>query len=64
MPALETNRRRIVARLKREGWQESHGGRHDKFKHPDRPGKRIIVPRHNKLSEGVAREIAEEAGWI
>ena len=63
MPALETNRKKIVARLKREGWQESQGGRHDKFKHPDHPGKRVIVPRHNALSDGVAREIAETAGW-
>jgi predicted RNA binding protein YcfA (HicA-like mRNA interferase family) len=62
MPALETNRRRIVARLKREGWQETHGGEHDKYKHPNRPG-RVIVPRHNTLSPGVARQIAEVAGW-
>jgi predicted RNA binding protein YcfA (HicA-like mRNA interferase family) len=62
MPALETNRNKIVARLKREGWQEAHGGSHDKYKHPDHPG-RIIVPRHNTLSAGVARAIAEMAGW-
>jgi predicted RNA binding protein YcfA (HicA-like mRNA interferase family) len=62
MPAPETSRRKIVARLRREGWQEEHGGEHDKYKHPQRKG-RIIVPRHNTLSPGVAREIAEKAGW-
>lgn len=43
MPAPETNRQKVVARLKREGWQEEHGSEHDKFKHPSRKG-RIIVP--------------------
>jgi predicted RNA binding protein YcfA (HicA-like mRNA interferase family) len=41
--ALETNRRRIVRRLKREGWIEVHGGRHDKFEHPEWPGVVIVV---------------------
>ena len=63
MTAVETNRRKVVARLKRDGWQEHHGAKHDKFKHPERPGKRIIVPLHKTLSEGVAREIADQAGW-
>jgi predicted RNA binding protein YcfA (HicA-like mRNA interferase family) len=62
MPAIETSRKKIVARLKREGWQETHGGSHDKFKHSGKPG-RIIVPRHSTLSPGVAREIAAIAGW-
>jgi len=62
LPALEISRRRIVARLKREGWQESHGGDYDKYKHPDRRG-RIIVPRHRTLSTGAARQIAETAEW-
>jgi mRNA interferase HicA len=57
-----TIRREIVARLEREGWVCTHGGEHDKFKHPDKPG-RIIVPRHKSLSLGVARQIAKIAGW-
>jgi len=63
MPAFETNRKKIVARLKREGWVEEHGAEHDKYKHPDRKG-RIVVPRHNALSNGVARTIAKAAGWL
>jgi predicted RNase H-like HicB family nuclease/predicted RNA binding protein YcfA (HicA-like mRNA interferase family) len=49
MPTPETNRQKVVSRLRQEGWLEEHGGEHDKFKHPDRKG-RIIVPRHRTLS--------------
>jgi predicted RNA binding protein YcfA (HicA-like mRNA interferase family) len=59
---LETNQRKVAARLKREGWVQRHGGDHDVFKHPSRPG-RIIVPRHRTLSPGVAGAIARQAGW-
>jgi predicted RNA binding protein YcfA (HicA-like mRNA interferase family) len=58
----ETNRQRVVARLAREGWIERHGGEHDVFKHPTKPG-RLVVPRHRTLSPGVARVIAKQAGW-
>jgi len=54
MPAFETNRKKIVARLKREGWVEEHGAEHDKYKHPDRKG-RIVVPRHPTASPGPLR---------
>jgi predicted RNA binding protein YcfA (HicA-like mRNA interferase family) len=59
---VATNRKDIVARLEREGWMCTHGGEHDKFKHPNRK-ERIIIPRHNTLSKGVARQIAKIAGW-
>jgi predicted RNA binding protein YcfA (HicA-like mRNA interferase family) len=58
----ETNRAKVTARLKREGWVERHGGGHDVYKHPSKPG-RIVVPRHRVLSPGVARAIARQAGW-
>jgi predicted RNA binding protein YcfA (HicA-like mRNA interferase family) len=64
MPTVETNTRKIVARLQREGWIAVHGGKHDKFEHPDRPGLLIVVPRHREQSPGVARSIAKAAGWI
>jgi predicted RNA binding protein YcfA (HicA-like mRNA interferase family) len=63
MAAIETNRAKIVARLRRERWAERHGGAHDVFTHPGKPG-RIVVPRHRTLSPGVARAIAKQAGWI
>ena len=61
---IETNSRKIIARLKREGWRKTGGGRHDKFEHPSRPELTLIVPRHRDLSPGVARDIAKKAGWI
>jgi len=64
MPTIETNTRKIIARLAREGWINVGGGSHDKFKHPKRPGIVIVVPRHTTLSPGVARSIAKLAGWI
>lgn len=60
----ETNTRKVVARLEREGWLKVHGGHHDKFEHPSHPGLTLIVPRHRELSPGVARDIAKKAGWI
>jgi predicted RNA binding protein YcfA (HicA-like mRNA interferase family) len=64
MAAIETTTRKIIARLKQEGWQHAGGGQHDKFKHPSKPGVRIIVPRHRTLSIGTAPMIAKAAGWI
>jgi predicted RNA binding protein YcfA (HicA-like mRNA interferase family) len=63
VPTFETNTRRIVARLEREGWANSGGGSHDIYKHPQMPG-RIVVPRHKEQSLGVAHSIAGIAGWI
>ena len=63
MPKIETNRRKIVKRLKADGWVEGHGGDHDVYKHPARKG-RIILPRHREISPGVARDIAKIAGWL
>jgi predicted RNA binding protein YcfA (HicA-like mRNA interferase family) len=47
----------------REGWEVRHGGDHDVYKHPTRPG-RIILPRHGTLSTGVARAVAKQARWF
>jgi predicted RNA binding protein YcfA (HicA-like mRNA interferase family) len=62
MPPVETDRAKIVSRLRREGWVVRHGGSHDIFEHPTRPG-RIVVPRHRTVTPGVARSIAKAAGW-
>lgn len=64
MPQVETNTRKIIARLKSEGWVNLGGGSHDKFTNSARPGVAIIVPRHREQSPGVARSIAKTAGWI
>jgi predicted RNA binding protein YcfA (HicA-like mRNA interferase family) len=61
---METNTRKIIARLKADGWVEIGGAKHDKFEHPERPEVLIIVPRHREQSPGVARDIARRAGWM
>jgi predicted RNA binding protein YcfA (HicA-like mRNA interferase family) len=63
MAGLETNTRKITRRLKQEGWILVHGGKHDKYEHPDRPGVLITVPRHKQVSPKVARSIARDALW-
>ncbi len=59
---LETNKRKVVNRLKAEGWVEVGGSKHDKFEHPDGT-ETLIVPRHKELSRRVAENIAKLAGW-
>jgi predicted RNA binding protein YcfA (HicA-like mRNA interferase family) len=60
---FETNRAKVAARLLREGWIVKNGGSHDLYKHPDRHGQLITLPRHRTISNGVARAIAKTAGW-
>jgi hypothetical protein len=55
----ETDRRKVVARLVRDGWQYRGGGEHDIYTRADRPGIIIAVLRHRTLSPGVARVRAE-----
>jgi len=64
MPTIETNTRKIIARLGQEGWINVGGGNHDRFVHPDKPDVMIPVPRHRELTPGTARSIAKAAGWI
>ena len=62
MPAPETNTRKIIARLEREGWVSVGGTKHEKFRHPDKR-EPILVPRHKTVSYKVALGIAKAAGW-
>jgi predicted RNA binding protein YcfA (HicA-like mRNA interferase family) len=64
LSVIETNTRKIIARLERDGWHNIGGTKHDKFEHVDRPGALIVVPRHREQSPGVARSIAKVAGRI
>jgi predicted RNA binding protein YcfA (HicA-like mRNA interferase family) len=64
MPTFELETRKILARLRKDGWIEVGGSKHDKFEHVERPDVLIIVPRHKQQSPGVARSIAKLAGWI
>lgn len=62
---LERNSRKIMARLKREGWTEvSCEGSHHKMRHPDKTFP-IVVPHPKKdIAPGTARQIAKQAGWL
>ena len=64
MPVIDTNTRKVIAQLLREGWANAEGTKHDKFVNAARPGVTIVVPRHRELSPGVARSIAKSAGWL
>jgi predicted RNA binding protein YcfA (HicA-like mRNA interferase family) len=64
MAKIETNTRKIVARLEKEGWANLGGGSHDRFVNDRRPGVMIAVPRHRELTPGTARSIAKAVGWI
>ena len=63
MTQPETNTRKIIARLKAEGWMMRDGGRHSLFTHPDRAQTLIPVPRHRELTPMTAHSIAKAAGW-
>lgn len=64
MPAIEANRAKVVAQLLREGWElVRHGSEHDIYRRPGKTGT-AAVPRHRRLSPGVARTIAKAAGWL
>ena len=62
--ANETDRAKVVRRLKSENWIGTAGARHDVFKNVGKLGVTIAVPRHRTLSPSVARDIAKKAGWI
>ena len=64
MAKVETNTRKIVARLGKDGWINIGGGSHDRFVNDKQPGAMITVPRHRELTPGTARSIARAAGWI
>jgi predicted RNA binding protein YcfA (HicA-like mRNA interferase family) len=55
MPAVETNTRKIIGRLEREGWVNVGGGSHDKFKHDARPR---VIHRGPAPSDAVAGRCA------
>ena len=50
----------IVKLLKKAGYEEYHGSKHDMFKKGGCPP--IAVPRHKEIAEGTARKILKQAG--
>lgn len=58
------NYRQVIAALKRNGFHlaRSTGG-HDHFRHPDKPGALVTVPKHRAdLNRAVLRSIIDQAG--
>jgi predicted RNA binding protein YcfA (HicA-like mRNA interferase family) len=60
--SMETNRKKIIARLERDGWKNVDGTKHDKFRHSTKASV-IYVPRHVEIKKFVAQNIAKAAGW-
>ncbi|WP_339086838.1 type II toxin-antitoxin system HicA family toxin [Hyphomicrobium sp. ghe19] len=62
---MERNSRKILARLKQDGWLlVSIEGSHHKLRHAD-TGKTVIVPHPRRdLPTGTARAIAKHVGWL
>ena len=57
----EASTAKIIARLLQDGWENVGGTKHAKFrKVGHRP---IMVPRHRKVTPGVAQSISKAAGW-
>ncbi len=52
-------RTRVVKLLKKAGYKETHGGRHDLFMKKGFPP--ISAPRHNEISKGTALKILKIA---
>lgn len=65
MAKVERNSRKIIKRLKKEGWAFVKAeGSHHKYAHESKPYP-VIVPRPKKdLPNGTARAIARAAGWL
>lgn len=62
---IERNSRKILGRLRSEGWLDAGvTGSHHKLRHPG-TGRLIVVPHPKKdLPLGTARQIAKIAGWL
>jgi predicted RNA binding protein YcfA (HicA-like mRNA interferase family) len=48
MAKVELNTRKVMARLKSEGWISRGGANHEVFVHPERPETMIPVPCHRE----------------
>lgn len=55
-------RRDIDKALKKAGWKIVPGGNHDLATHPEKPGIKIPLPRHNEVNEYTAKGILEDSG--
>ena len=62
---INMNRREITKMVKTRGWSfERSGGDHDIFGHADFPETKIAIPRHDKISPGVATKIDRMSSMV
>ena len=55
-------RRDLIKKLQSAGWQITEGGKHSMAIHPNKPGVKIPIPRHNEINPYTAKGIYEDAG--
>ena len=53
-------KKQIIKLLRKAGYEETHGGKHDIFIKKGRPP--ITVPRHTEIAKGTAIKILKMAG--
>lgn len=62
---MERNSRKLIKRLKKEGWIEVRvTGDHHHYKHPDRKGIVTIAHPNKDIPIGTVRSIYKQAGWL
>ena len=65
MNKLEKNSRKIIKRLKLEGWELVRvKGDHHHFKHPERKGLVTVTHPTKDMPIKTARTIHKQAGWL
>jgi Predicted periplasmic or secreted lipoprotein len=56
-------KRELEQKLRRNGWRIVHGLKHDMAVHPDWPGIKIPIPRHDgDIPKGTLHSILKDAG--
>ena len=55
-------RRELIKKLQAAGWTIKEGGNHSMATHPNNPGVKIPIPRHNEISQYTAIGILKDAG--
>lgn len=61
---METNSRKIIKRLKKDGWKQDRvSGDHHVFQHPEKPGSITVTHPRKDLPTGLLRDIYRKAGW-
>ena len=55
-------RTELERKLRKGGWVLKSGGKHNFVIHPQKPGKKIFVPRGSQVDDFTAKGILKDAG--